>query len=507
MNIITLKKPEIDGRNATFRWSVVPEAGLNVRQHFTLTFPESPEFPGFPEFMDLGKVPESLWWRIALICLHSQWPLIRPCRVMLPVRLMPGEAEAWTRLIETEIVSLEAHFGSKGMSRRIEIIEDGPELPPISPIAESESCVMAFSGGKDSMVQMALLDEIGIRPLLVTITSHIPWAHDQITRRRFEVFDEVKRRTGLTLLEVTSDYRDNFKPHVAPSIGIDVPANPITDTLLYFASLLIIGYVLGIPHIVLASEAEIQNTTLIDGEVVQYPDYMYSVVTQASLEAILKPAGIHYTSLISPLHRYQLQTMLWTRYAKLSDLQYSCYKVRPNQMMCNKCVKCMVLAFRTMAAGGEASKMGANWPKLILSMWNWKPKTLKAAEGERLPVDIHFVELDAQISRDIEQVSWEQMARTIMRESPLSFLSGRGFLAFLIYPLLRRRALARNAGKPPGYKPGYLKFVDPLFRERLGKIFAEIWEPEKLENYEENIERMDTLINRITEPLKKHEDA
>ena len=82
-----------------FAWSVEPESELYSRAEFSLRFPDG---------VDVAAVPLGLWWRIALICLHGHWPLLRPCQIRLPVRLPAGEAEFWLRLCDAAVASLEA---------------------------------------------------------------------------------------------------------------------------------------------------------------------------------------------------------------------------------------------------------------------------------------------------------------------------------------------------------------------------------------------------------------
>src|SRR5262249_28284957 len=152
----------------TFRWRVDPATALYRQPQFTLRFPET---------VDLARVPEGLWWTIMLICLHSQWPLLRPCRVRLPVRLGPGVAECWNRLMDAEVTTLEAYRGTNDFEREIEIIEDGPPLKySLAPGGTNGAarCATAFSGGKDSLVQTGLLTELTQKPVLVATTSPMP---------------------------------------------------------------------------------------------------------------------------------------------------------------------------------------------------------------------------------------------------------------------------------------------------------------------------------------------
>ena len=78
MHEITVHPPVVSGQQVRFGWRVEPATELYRAEQFTVRFPES---------IDLTRVPAGLWWRVALICLHGHWPLLRPCRVRLPVRL------------------------------------------------------------------------------------------------------------------------------------------------------------------------------------------------------------------------------------------------------------------------------------------------------------------------------------------------------------------------------------------------------------------------------------
>src|SRR5258708_9176185 len=150
MNHFMLHPPEITAHSATFRWSVEPASRLYRASRFTLRFPEE---------LEISRVPESLWWTIALICLHSQWSFLRPCKVSLPVRLGPGEVEFWSRVLDAEAATLEAHRGNHRFTRAIEIVEGATLLDPLQPVEDAGRCATAFSGGKDSLLQAGILCE------------------------------------------------------------------------------------------------------------------------------------------------------------------------------------------------------------------------------------------------------------------------------------------------------------------------------------------------------------
>jgi hypothetical protein len=119
VNVIELSDPVLSDHEVAFSWTVSPATELYGRTSFQLRFPDS---------VDLRAVPESLWWRLALICLHAHWPLLRPCRVLLPVRLPAGELEFWLRLTDAAVATLEAKVGGDDSRRTIELSCSGPSL-------------------------------------------------------------------------------------------------------------------------------------------------------------------------------------------------------------------------------------------------------------------------------------------------------------------------------------------------------------------------------------------
>ncbi len=456
----------------------------------------------FPESVDLARVPEALWWTIMLICLHSQWPLLRPCRAHLPVRLRDGEAECWNRLMDAEIATLEVFRGANDFERKIEIIEDGPPLEyPSVETAGAGRCATAFSGGKDSLAQTGLLTELTERPALVATTSPMPPLEDHLTPRRRQVFSEIQRRRDVTFIEVESDYRANFDLGFAQKLGYWISVNELTDTFLYAASLQAAGVAAGATRLFLASEAQVQENVERDGRVVQHSHFMYSAVTQGALDAILRPFGVRHGSLIYPLHSFQVQELLWTRYADISDLQYSCWRAKAGEMMCNRCGQCLRTALCALALGKRASRMGADWATLLNEMRDWRPKTLdKPAQAAR-PTEIVSHQLHTQVIRDLSAVTWRDIAKEIARDTPLALLTPRGWKALASFHKLQRQPMTHDVGPRPGYREAYLSLVDPLLRDHVAKIYAERFNPADESSYMDALARSEALIYWITEPL------
>lgn len=503
MHSITLFPPEVKQREVTFRWQVDPQTTLYRQPQFTMRFPDA------PEAIDLMRVPEALWWTVMFICLHSQWPLLRPCRVRLPVRLRRGEVECWNRLMDAEVATLEAYRGTNDFERKIEIVEDGLSIDYSAPMAGTANtanlgrCATAFSGGKDSLVQTGLLTELTERPALVATTSPMPPLEDHVTPRRRYILNEIQRRRNVTLIEVESDYRANFDLGFAQGLGYWISVNELTDTFLYAASLLAAGVAAGATHLFLASEAQVQENVERNGRVVQHNHFMYSAITQGALDAMLRPFGVSHGSLISSLHSFQAQELLWTRYADISDLQYSCWRTKVGEMMCNRCSQCLRIALCALALGKRPSRMGADWATLLNEMRDWRPKTFDKPVEEAMPTEISSHQLHSQVVRDLQAVSWRDIAQALARDDPGALLTSRGWKAIAAFRKLHREATARDVGPRPGYRAGYLKLVDPLLKDSVAKIYDERFERADESSYADVLARSEAMIKWITEPLSK----
>ncbi|MGH9768857.1 MAG: hypothetical protein ACREAB_15605 [Blastocatellia bacterium] len=492
MRSITLFPPAVKQREVTFRWQVDPQTSLYRQPQFTLRFPVS---------VDLARIPEGLWWTVMLICLHSQWPLLRPCRVRLPVRLRPGEAECWNRLMDAEVATLEAYRGTNDFERKIEIVEDGPPLDYSPEPTDTRCCATAFSGGKDSLVQTGLLAELTERPVLVATTSPMPPLEDHVTPRRRYILNEIQRRRDVTLIEVESDYRANFDLGFAQELGYWMSVNELTDTFLYAASLLAAGLAAGATRLFLASETQVQENVERDGRVVQHTHFMYSAITQGALDAMLRPFGVSHGSLISSLHSFQVQELLWTRYADISDLQYSCWRTKAGEMMCNHCSQCLRIALCALALGKQASRMGADWAALLNEMRDWRPKSLDKPAEATMPTETVSHQLHSQVVRDLQAISWRDIARAIASDKPGALLLPRGWKAIAAFRKLQREAAARDVGPWPGYRAGYLRLVDPLLRDSVAKIYGEHFKPATESSYASVLARSEAMIKWITEPI------
>jgi hypothetical protein len=496
MREIWIDAPHTVEDRVVFSLRVEPQTALYHRTTFFLRFP-SP--------IDPASFPDRLLWLMALLCLHPHWTLLRPCRVHLPVRLGEGEKELWLRLLDATVATLEGNRRGSAVKRtidvverNIEIVQHGAPLDDVPPLPERGLCAAAFSGGKDSLLQAGLLTELVPELLLVTTHSLMPPLYDHVTERRQHVMRQiVARRPKITLIEVESDLRSSWRNDFPPSAGYQVSVNELTDTFLYLSALLGASWAHGVTHLLLASEAEVQENVELDGTIVQHPHAMYSVVTQTALSILLSQFGIRYGSLISPLRSHQVQQLLWQRYPDLSDLQYSCWRVAQNEATCSSCTQCLRIAFGALAIGESPERMGIDLLKLMSTMHRWTARIL--GHSLLLPGDRVAVELHAQTVRSIAATPIRRFANALgPRQHTM-----RGLLSIVRFSRLRRRMRGTVVGPQPGYRPAYLAHVDPLVRDGVASIYAASFPPEDSKLHEPMRQRGERLARWITEPLER----
>lgn len=485
MHEIFLETPQVCGSQVDFRWRVDPPSELCRRLQFGLRFPDS---------VPIADLPERVWWWVALACLHPQWALLEPCRVHLPVRLAPGEGDVWLGLVAAARASLDAHIGGALRDPRVEIVEEGPVLAPLALPAERGRCASAFSGGKDSLLQAGLLAELTERPVLVSTTSPMPKLEDHTVPRRRQVFREIVRRLPVEWVEVESDYRSSYRNRFSVKAGFGVTVNELTDTMLYVGALVPAGLALGATHFFLASETEVQESVERDGQIVQHPHAMYATTTLRGLAAALDPA-LRLGSLTVPLHAWQVQRLLWTRYVDIADLQFSCWKARGRQAACSACGECLRVAYGVLAAGGRPSAVGLDLRRLLVVASQWPPRLSPDPRG--LPQGVVRRSLHGQAARLIADTPLERVAADLRRSwlpPRLDRAAGRAL------DTARRLKERMQEEKPPplqGFRAGFERQLDPLLRERAAAIYRENFEPEEPAGYAGSLERSEALAARL----------
>lgn len=488
---VELHAPEVRDQDVVFRWTMSPATDLYRGDSFTLSF---------PDLVDPAAVPDRLWWTVFLLCVHSHWALLRPCTVHLPVRLAPGEAAGWERMLDGYVATMESQRGGSDFDRQIEIVEHGEPLGGVAPLGEERIYASAFSGGKDSLVQAAMLCELGCQPILVTTTSPMPPLHDHGTRHRRRTLEGIAERRDVTLVEVRSDYRALWDNAMSVRAGYPFSVNEITDTFLYTAVLVAVGYALGATHLFLASENEVSQNDVEEKRYLQHRHFMYSAHTQAAIRALLAPTGMYYGSLLSCLHSSQVQELLTTRYKDLQDLQFSCWRTTEDRKACSECSECKRLAWVVMSLGGAPSDLGIDLVHMLNHLDTWQssssrghPHGPNASASRRSRVQTRHAVLGTSLLRVMSHIALHQ---------PLALMTPRGWRAVRAFIALRRaeRADTETASPQEGYRPWFLETVDPTLQEGVRSIVADHFAPEDETRSSAQVERLAEAIQDVTAP-------
>lgn len=490
--VIEVDEPLVEGQRVVFRWQVTPFAALAPAGEFSLRFPPT---------VDLARVPREVLWTAALSCLHMQFVLLRPCVVRLPVTLPPGHTETWLRLMDAAAWTLDDIRGRELPARSVVLEEAGAQLPLSRPLAPSDRCATAFSSGKDSLLQVGLLAELTEEPpLLVTVTSPLPPFVDHLNPHRRKILGEIVKRRRVELVEVESDLRGSLNNNYAADVGFPVGVNELNDTHLYFAALLIASVARGVPHLFMASEAEVQENDGRPGQVIQHPHFMYAAATQRGLAGLLQPLGIEYSSLTWPLYSVQVQQLLWTRYADLADLQYSCWLLAHGERFCSRCEQCMRLMLIGLAMDRPPGRVGLNFVRLMETLGDWAPD-LATGGGQPLPARQRTgLILHRHIARSLRKTGPLRAARTLLRHEPHHLLRRRWWAALLRYAKMRYTVAGLDTGPLPGYRDGFLT-GDTAIAEGLGRIFREAFPSEPESVYGPVLERSRRLGEWMAEPV------
>jgi hypothetical protein len=490
MHRIFLMPPTVEGQSVTFHWRVEPAGALYRKTNFTLTFPVC---------VDLSAIPGRLWWDIFLICLHPHWLLLRPCQIYLPLRLPASERQFWLQLLQNGADTLKSDLPERLRSDLLGITIIGGELDIPRTSVSGFGFGTSFSSGKDSLLQAALLCELTERPLLVTTTSPLPPLADHETERRRTVLAAIQERRNIQLVEVNSDFRSIWDNGFAGQLGYSVAVNELTDTFLYMSSLLAVGAALGKNHLFLASEAEVQANSVIDGRIVQHKHFMYSAATQRALGQLLVPYGIRFGSLTWPLYSIQVQQLLWARYSDLCDLQYSCWRVGPGEATCSQCEQCFRITMTALASGHNPERMGIDLRKVLCRAPDYV--TTSSPATWILPQD-RWNEGAAVVRDAVCRVPLTHLA-SVLAKGRIRILASRETFRML-RNFYRLQLLARQAPRyrHPGVREAFFDWLDPELRDSLVGIYTRHFSREPRREHIGEYERSRALTLRATSFLE-----
>ncbi len=484
MQEIDVHPPRVEGSRIVLGFDQRPSSGLYRRTSFELAFPPS---------VPLDRVPRRIVALLPPLVLHLQWALLAPCRVRL---LYPLDAPA-RRLFQ--------RMARQGAENQGLAQESSPPAPPVTietvervqPPAPAgrppRGCAVSFSGGKDSLLHVGLLTELAEDVVLVSVTSPLPPLEDHVSARRRQVLRDVVERRPVRLVEVTSDARSMWENDFSRRRGHAFYVNEVTDTLLYTAALWVVAAALDCGHAFLASENEVSETTARPGGILQHPHFMYAVPTLVALDAEARGAGMRFGSLTSALHSAQVQRLLWTRYPDLRGLQYSCWRARRDQAACSACSQCLRTALDALAVGGDPAEMGIDLLRLLPRVRGWQATAREPFDRNASPDDKVRWRLHAQVVRALREVS----TATVWSRLPKNASPVGRWRALDAFRALRRRHRSLVVGPAPGYRKGWLRFVDSAYRDRVAALYAETFPEEPPSSYAGGLARTASLSRML----------
>jgi hypothetical protein len=268
--------------------------------------------------------------------------------------------------------------------------------------------------------------------------------------------------------------------------------------MVYAASTLALAWANGANHVVLASEAEVQETAEVDGLLVQHPHLMYSAITQRSLGRLLTRRGLDYSSLTYPLQARKVRAMLWEGHRALARYQYTCWRHARGEGACSACQDCLKTVLAVIEAGAAPRTVGIDVARLFGELAEWHPRV----EGGPLPHESVRRTIDGAIVRQLQRLRTRRVAWVLARTDP-GQLAGRGALRTLRdYSRLRANSAAIGEPVPDeGYLHAFLDLVAERWRDRLEALFDRWFERAPAEADREPLDRIARRIARITEPL------
>ena len=482
MHIITFVPLEIDNARVRVAWKVEPPTIIYSQNHFTL------DFDGV---LDPRTVPLKLMWTAVILCLHAHWNLLRPCHIVLPVTLPANEIEFWLRLSDIERTALEMARGTTDFARTIEIECTGPALEqiPISP--KNGRPLTAFSGGKDSLLQTALLCEFTECPLLVNIFAPMPPFRDHTWPFRQRALDEIVRRRHVELVIVKSDLNTIWSHYEVPHrLGYAISMGQLTQPSLYIACCLIVAYARGIESILLASEFEAFLVREYHGRIAHVPTILaYSAMTFGSYDRLFAQWGMRFGSLLAPMTQIQIQQLICRRYGDLLDLQISCFSMtEDSQQYCSRCFKCLRIALMLMFLGEDPRRVGIDVDVLFQAQKDYTPEKEGAtAEGIRYSL----AHMDVRVAKRFFPAHnlWQRLG---LQDSD----AYRDFLAFVkrLGPTAPDSVMKQHLE--------YLQFVPPVFHERLSEMIRTWWHEPDTTDRSTDLARIATAVEYVAQPLR-----
>src|SRR5215831_518801 len=237
---------ERDRRTVRFQWELRPAHPAWTRSEFTLEYEDD---------VDLTAMPRALLWTVFLGCTHPVWGLLEGYKVEFSEPVDAAELGFWTRMAAASRRASGMPSGPAG-PLGVELRSLGGEVETLQPrsTAPAGPPAVLLSCGKESLLSLGLLREIGGEVVAITLESPMPGSSDHQSRFRAEALVTLGRMPGVSVKRVRSDIRATWKNDYAVSRGGAAAINELTDCFIYPSVALPIAYQRRLPWVVLGSE-------------------------------------------------------------------------------------------------------------------------------------------------------------------------------------------------------------------------------------------------------------
>lgn len=316
----------------------VQSDGLHIAFCFRLTekrcFRPTAFIPARPFLnMDQPKeVMDRLVFNIGMVELVSYWKTVCPPVVRIECGALDERQQAfWKKLYWNGLGEFYYTNGIKETEEgflRFEVAESASPAPLLTPSIQHSpltTTLVPVGGGKDSVVTLEALKELGIRPLIMNPRGATLECAKKAGFERDEVL-EIRRSLDPLMLELNA--KGCLNGHT-----------PFSAMLAFYT--LLAAQLSGVPNIALSNE-DSANESTVSGSYVNH-QYSKSLEFENDFRAYVKDYcgdGYNYFSFLRPISELQI-AMLFAKEEKYFDVFKSCNVGSKQDIWCGHCAKCL----------------------------------------------------------------------------------------------------------------------------------------------------------------------
>jgi len=236
--------------------------------------------------------------------------------------------------------------------------KDNKIKKPVFNKKTSERAIIPFSCGKDSLLTLAVCNEIGLNPVPIYINDTVSPSENKI---KLKFIKKVAKKKKLSYEIVTNEIEklNDFEFWNEPEADIGY-------------SHMVMGFCfLSLPftefysakYIVLGNELDLNDTLISKDGIKCYPSFDQSLEGTKRLSKIINKATkkkISVTSVISPLYDLAIIKILHSRYPSFGKYQSSCpgLDASKEKRWCQKCSDCVRFAVYMLANNFNPKSIG-----------------------------------------------------------------------------------------------------------------------------------------------------